>query len=126
MRPKSVLFERFGRMPKVELSEETARKLKAFSKIMGAILAPEDVPETEAQSAELVISIGLERMLLDVLPKGENGALKAEIFHNTMTQMFDRNPEFVCEFVSDMVRRGEVEEQKKRTEEARRRWGLPA
>jgi hypothetical protein len=53
----------------IELSEEAGRKLKAFAKIMEVILGQEDVPKTESDRAELVISIGLERMLQDVLPR---------------------------------------------------------
>jgi hypothetical protein len=40
--------------------------------------------------------------------------------------MFDRNPEFVCEFVSDTVKQGGEEKQKQQAEEARKRWGMYA
>jgi hypothetical protein len=56
-------------------------------------------------------------MLQDVLPK-------EEMLLRTMAQMFDRNPEFVCEFVSDMVKEGGEEKQKEQASEARKRWAM--
>jgi len=106
-------------MTAIELSEEVVRKLRAFGKIMEIILGPKDVPETESGRAELVISIGLERMLQDVLPK-------EEMLLRTVVQMFDRNPEFVCEFISDMVREGGEEKQKEQADEAQKRWAVYA
>jgi hypothetical protein len=47
---------------------------------------------------------------------------REEILLRTMAQMFDRNPEFVCEFVSDMIKQGEEEKQKQQADEARKRW----
>mgnify|MGYP001115722974 CR=1 FL=1 len=58
-------------------------------------------------------------MLQDVL-------LKEEMLVRTMAQMFDRNPEFVCEFVSDTMRVGGEQKQKEQAEETRKRWGLYA
>jgi F0F1-type ATP synthase alpha subunit len=103
-------------MLRVELSEETMKKLRAFTKIMEVILGPEDMPETDAERTALVVSIGLERMLQDVLPK-------EEMLLRTMTQMFNRNPEFVCEFISDTIRQGEKME-KEQADEVRKHWRL--
>jgi len=106
-------------MPTIELSEEVGRKLKAFGKVMEIILGSEATPKTESDRAELAVSIGLERMLQDVLPK-------EELLLKTMAQMFDRNPEFVCEFVSDMVKQGGEEKQKEQADEAHKRWAVYA
>jgi len=106
-------------MPTIKLFEETMRKLRAFGKIMDVILGPEDTPKAESDRAELVVSIGLERMLQDVLPK-------EEMLLRTMAQMFSRNPEFVCAYVSDTIRQGGEQKQKEQAEEARKRWGLYA
>lgn len=106
-------------MAAIELSEETFRKLRAFDNIMKVILGSRNLPKTESERAELVVSIGLERMLQDVLPK-------EEMLLRTMVQMFDRNPEFVCEFVSDMIKKNGEEKKKGQADEAQRRWSVYA
>jgi hypothetical protein len=71
-------------------------------------------PETTIRrmSTELVISVGLDHMLREVLPKEET-------LLNTMTQMFNQNPEFVCQFVADAIKKGGEEEQRERIDDAR-------
>lgn len=103
----------------IELSEEAGRKLKAFGKIMEVILGQQDVPKTESDRAEPVIPIGLEHMLQDVLPR-------EDMLLRTMAQMFDRNPEFVCEFVSNAIKQGGGEKQKQQADEARQWWAMYA
>ena len=106
-------------MTPIELSEEAVRKLTAFGKIMEVILGPKEVPQTESERAELVVSIGLESMLQDVLPK-------EEMLLKTMVQMFNQNPKFVCEFISDMIRKSGEDRQKEQADEAHKRWAVYA
>ena len=117
--PTAENYSKCGTMAAIELSKETVRKLRAFGKVMDVILGSKNVAKTESERAELVVSIGLERMLQDVLPK-------EEMLMKTMAQMFDRNPEFVCEFVSDMVRKNGEEKQKGQADEAQKRWSVYA
>jgi len=105
-------------MPLVELSEETLRKLRAFKKVVEAVLGP-DSPETDSELAELVILLGLDRMLRDVLPTGD----VERIFHQTMVEMFKQNPEFVSDFVASVLKQGE-QIREERAKHARERWRM--
>lgn len=100
-------------MPKIEISEDTYKKLKAFKRVIDVIL---EEKLKESVYAELVISIGLDRMLQDPLPQ-EDMLLK------TMVAMFKRNPEFVCDFVAEMLEKGE-EVEKEKTKEVGDAWKM--
>jgi len=103
-------------MSTFELSENIIQKLDAFKKIMEVILE-KDMPKNESERIELIISIGLERMLVDILPK-------EEMLIKTITEMFDQNPKFVCNFIFEKIKQGEkLQEQVK---EIRSRWQLYA
>jgi len=101
-------------MPTVNLSNEVMKKVQAFEKVVKAVMRPSDQPKVQEDLIELVIEIGLDKMLHDVLPKEDT-------LLGTMTSMFNENPEFVSAFVANTISRGE-ETQKKEAEEARRRW----
>ena len=90
----------------IELSENIMRKLRAFRKVIDVVIGEQ--LESESAYVELVLYIGLERMLLDVLPN-------EEMLQKTMIAMFRENPEFVSDFVARMLKRGEII----RSEEAR-------
>ena len=104
-------------MSTFQLSQHTFNKLKAFRKIIEVILDSENIPQNDSELLELVVSVGLDHMLRDVLPK-------EEILLSTMTQMFNQNPNFVCEYVSKRIKAGGEEETDKGTLEARKLWGL--
>lgn len=106
-------------MPTIELSNEAVKKIVAFGKVIDVILSSEDTPKTDSERTELVVSVGLDHMLRDVLPKEET-------LLNTMVQMFNQEPDFVSGFVADAIRKGGEAEQRKQTDEARKRWGLYA
>jgi len=87
-------------MPKVEISKEILRKLKAFQKVIDYVL--EEKFEKESDYAKLVLSIGMDKMFRDLIPKDEQGLLS-----DTLIQMFSENPEFVINFFVDKCREGE-------------------
>jgi len=99
-------------MPTIELSEEVRKRLNAFKKVIEVIMK-EDTPKTESDYVELVLSIGLEKMLLDVIPK-------EEMLQETMSTMFSENPEFVSNFVASTIEKGSLikKEERKKTEES--------
>ena len=70
----------------IELSENTMRKLRAFRKVIDIVIG--EKLESESAYVELVLCIGLERMLLDVLPNEET-------LQKTMIAMFREKPR-VC------------------------------
>ena len=102
-------------MPKIEISDELYNRLKAFMKVIDAVLG-EKISDKIDDYAALVLSIGLERMLLDPLPK-------EEMLLKTIVEMFRRNPEFVCDFIAEMIEKGKRirEEEIRRTRET---WEL--
>jgi len=99
-------------MVRVNISEELLRKVRAFKKVIDTVLG-EELPSEEAY-IELILTIGLEKMLQDPLPK-------EEMLLKTMVAMFEENPEFVSDFISKTLRKGELIE-KKREDELRKIW----
>lgn len=87
-------------MPKVIISKEILGRLRAFKKIIDHIL--DEKLEKESDYVELVLSLGMDKMFEDVLPKDEQGLLP-----KTIIAMFKENPEFVVNFVVDTLKRGE-------------------
>lgn len=86
-------------MSKVMISKETLERLRAFKKIIDYIL--EDKLEREEDYVELVLSLGMDKMFEDLLPKDE------ECLQKTMIAMFNENPEFVVDFFVNTLKRGE-------------------
>lgn len=86
-------------MGKIEISEESIKKINAFKKLINYILGHE-LPN-ESAYIEMILVIGLDRMLQDLLPK-------EEMLLKTMVQMFKENPEFVCDFILQRLTEGEL------------------
>jgi len=97
-------------MVKVEISEELASKIRAFKKVIDAVMSEE--LEEESGYVESILQIGLERMFQDVLPKEEPIALRAFI------QMFNLNPEFICKFIAESMKKGEAIQ----AQQAKKEW----
>ncbi|MCW4050637.1 MAG: hypothetical protein NWE89_12975 [Candidatus Bathyarchaeota archaeon] len=85
-------------MGKIEISEETIKKVNAFKKLINYILGDE-LPN-ESAYIEMILFIGLDRMLQDLLPE-------EEMLLKTMVQMFKECPEFVCDFILRRLKEGE-------------------
>ena len=73
-------------------------KVRAFKKVVDVVM--EEKLEQDSNYVEMITLIGLDRMLQDTLPKEEPIALK------TMTVMFSRNPQFIADFVAEMIESG--------------------
>lgn len=86
-------------MPKVMISKEILERLRAFEKIIDYIL--EEKLEKESDYVELVLSLGMDKMFEDIIPKDEQGLLE-----KTIVAMFKENPEFVVNFVVNTLERG--------------------
>jgi len=87
-------------MPRITVSKESLRRLRAFEKIIEYII--EGKLEKESDYVELVLSVGMDKMFEDVIPKDEQGLLP-----KTIVAMFKENPEFVANFVVSTLKRGE-------------------
>ncbi len=83
---------------------------------MEVILGESDSPKTDSERVELIVSIGMDKMLQDLLPKEEPIAQKA------MSQMFAKNPEFISEFVANAIKTGD--EQSQQISEAKKLWRM--
>lgn len=101
-------------MPTVEISKETMKKLRAFTRVVNCTIERE--LESESKYAELVLDIGMERMLQDIIPPGTSaieefwakGNSHAKVLRDSVVLMFRENPEFVSKFVVDTLKRGEM------------------
>jgi len=85
-------------MPQVRISKDTMFKVRAFRKVIDAVIG--EGPKEDSDYVEIIVQIGLERMLQDILPKEEPIGLK------TMTAMFNRDPQFVSDFVAERIAEG--------------------
>jgi hypothetical protein len=84
---------------------------------MEVILGKSNSPKTDSKRAELIVSIGLDKMLQDLLPREEPISQKA------MSQMFALNPEFVSDFVADAIKQG-GEQQGQQVSDAKKLWRI--
>jgi len=87
-------------MPKVVISKEILGRLRAFEKIIDYVL--EKKLQKESEYIELVLSLGMDKMFEDLIPKDEQGLLA-----KTIVAMFKEKPEFVVSFVIKTLKRGE-------------------
>ena len=99
-------------MPKVEVSNETTKKIRAFKKVIDEIL--EEELKNESDYVELVLTIGLDKMVQDCLPKEET-LLK------TMVDIFNKNPEFVSKHMVETLARGALI-QKDEEDKIKKKW----
>ena len=86
-------------MPKVMVSKEILERLRAFEKMIDYVL--EEKLEEESDYVELVLSLGMDKMFEDLIPKDEQDLLR-----KTIVAMFNENPEFVVNFVIKTLKRG--------------------
>ena len=98
-------------MSNIKIPENLYEKLKSFKKVIDAVLV-EDSSEDISVYAEIVLSVGMEKMLKDILP--EEGGLQL-----TMVQMFEENPEYTSNFIAKTLKRGEWIKEKEREKAAK-------
>lgn len=89
----------------IRISDEAYKRLIAFKKVIDSILGKK-LPNDDAY-AELVMSIGLDRMLQDPLPK-------EEMLLKTMVAMFRENPEYVCDFIARSLEGGKRKRERRK------------
>ncbi|MHA1603749.1 MAG: hypothetical protein ACTSWF_03730 [Candidatus Freyarchaeota archaeon] len=90
-------------MPKIEISDEVYRKFKAFTKVVDAVVGEEIGDETVY--ADFVLSMGIDKLLQDPLPD-------EPILQDTIVSMFNKNPEFVAEFIAETLKEGQIKQDK--------------
>lgn len=87
-------------MSKITVSKGILRRLRAFEKIVDYVI--EEKLQKESDYVEVVLSVGMDKMFEDIIPKDEQGLLQ-----KTIVAMFNENPEFVADFVVKTLKRGE-------------------
>jgi hypothetical protein len=75
----------------LEISKETIEKIESFRPVIELVIGGK--MESLDYYAELVMEIGLEKMVTDILPR-DNKELQ-----QTIATMFKKNPKFVSEFI---------------------------
>ncbi|MFY9301193.1 MAG: hypothetical protein WAO91_08400 [Candidatus Nitrosotenuis sp.] len=90
-------------MPIVDVNEEVWKKLQEFKKVVEAILEDNSVANDD-DYINLVLKLGLEKMIIDILPK-EEPTLTKDILN-----MFNENPVYVSQHILDNLNRGKENE----------------
>ncbi|EDY35115.1 hypothetical protein ABOONEI_2657 [Aciduliprofundum boonei T469] len=82
------------------VDKEIYRQVGHFKKVIDAMVG--DELDSMDDYINFILKIGMQKMLIDVLPDDE--ALQM-----TMVAMFEDNPEYLCEFVSKVLKDGKNE-----------------
>lgn len=99
-------------MPDIEIYDETWNKLKEFKKVVKSILGDDSIDKDE-DYVELVLNMGLEKMIRDLLPNDES------ILKKDIVNMFNENPKYISEHILDNFERGKVPEE---AEQVKKEW----
>ena len=83
---------------KVTMSHQSKKMLESFKKIVYTIME-EEMPFSDYVA--IVIDKGIKAMMGDIIPK------EPQVLWNTIERISEANPEFFCEFVVEMLKRGE-------------------
>jgi hypothetical protein len=83
---------------KIAVSNHSKKMLESFKKVVEAVIEGEiSFPDY----VDIVVGKGIKGMIGDIIPN-EPGVL-----WNTIERISEANPEFFCEFVVEMLKRGE-------------------
>jgi len=99
-------------MPDIEIYDDTLNKLQQFKKVVESILADDSVKHS-ADYVDLVLKMGLEKMIKDLLPDDES------ILKKDIANMFDENPGYISKHILDNLERGKEPEE---TEQVKKDW----
>ena len=88
---------------KITMSDQSRNVLDSFKKVVDAVIE-EEMPFSDY--VELVIDKGIKGMMGDIIPR------EPQALWDTIERMSEANPEFFCEFVVEMLRRGEESNRK--------------
>lgn len=104
-------------MPEIDISEDLLKRVRAFKKVIDVLI--EDTKLDIPDCVNLIIRVGIEKMLRDVIPEAytEEGV---ELLRVSIVEMFKEDPDFVADFVVKMMKRGTGREEE--VEEERERW----
>ncbi|HEQ78329.1 MAG TPA: hypothetical protein ENI78_01745 [Euryarchaeota archaeon] len=97
----------------VELEDKLYRDLKNFKNVFEAVVEKEIDFDNYVN---FVLSFGLERMLRDAIPEGQEW--------NTLLAIFEKDSKYICDLVSEIYKKGEgvSEEERKGMKESVQRY----
>ncbi len=97
----------------VELEDKLYMDLKNFKNVFEAVVEKEIDFDNYVN---LVLSFGLERMLRDAIPEGQEW--------NTLLAIFEKDSKYICGLVSEIYKKGEgvSEEERKGMKESVQRY----
>ncbi len=88
---------------KITMSDQSKKMLESFKKIVDTIME-EEMPFSDY--VEIVIDKGIKAMVGDIIPK------EPQVLWDTIERISEANPEFFCEFVIEVLKRGEESNRK--------------
>ena len=88
---------------KIAISGQSKKMLESFKKVVDAVIE-EEIPFPDY--VDIVVDKGIKGIISDIIPK-EPGVL-----WNTIERISEANPEFFCEFVVEVLKRGEESNRK--------------
>ena len=83
---------------KIIISDQSKKMLESFKKVVDTIIE-EEMPFSDY--VEIVIDKGIKGMISDIIPK------EPDVLWNTIERISEANPGFFCEFVVEVLERGE-------------------
>lgn len=87
----------------IPFSEESKKMLMNFKKVVDTIIE-EEMPLSDY--VEIVVDRGIKGILSDIIPK------EPDALWNTIERISEANPEFFCDFVVEVLKRGEESNRK--------------
>ncbi|TES87052.1 hypothetical protein E3J95_00425 [Candidatus Aerophobetes bacterium] len=88
---------------KITMSDQSKKMLKSFKKVVDTIIE-EEMPFSDY--VEIVIDKGIKGIMSDIIPK------EPQVLWDTIERISEANPEFFCEFVIEVLKRGEESNRK--------------
>ena len=88
---------------RIAISDQSKNMLESFKKVVDTIIE-EEMPYSDY--VEIVIDKGIKGMINDIIPK------EPDVLWNTIERISEANPEFFCEFLVEVLERGEESNRK--------------
>jgi len=88
---------------KITVSGQSKKMLESFKKVVDTIIE-EEMPFSDY--VEIVISKGIKGIMSDIIPK------EPQVLWDTIERISEANLEFFCEFVVEVLKRGEESNRK--------------
>ncbi len=88
---------------KITMSDQSKTMLESFKKVVDSVVE-EEMPFSDY--VEIVIDKGIKGIMSDISPN------EPQVLWDTIERISEANPEFFCEFVVEMLKRGEESNRK--------------